>query len=77
MKTDYQQLEQLLEKRIAVISDHQLRDSDPDEQLKQLQTVSESISELHQKIADEAPPRLRHFLENCSYDKALDWLKNN
>ena len=77
MKSEYQQLQQLLERRIAVISNHSLRDSNPDEQLKQLQEVSEAINQLHQNIASDAPPRLKHFLENCSYDKALDWLKNN
>lgn len=77
MKPEYQTLKELLEQRLTVIGNHQLRDTNPDEQLKQLKKVSESISELHQKISADIPPRLRHFLENCSYDKALDWLSNN
>lgn len=72
---NYQDLIEYLEKRLAVIGDHDLRERDPDEQLRQLQEVSEAIFAWQKKYIDQLPPRLGHFLDNCSYDKALEWLK--
>lgn len=69
------QLAELLEKRLVVIADHELRENDPGEQLKQLQTVSEKIVERQGELAGELSPRLAHFLDNCSYDKALAWIR--
>lgn len=74
-KTD--QLIALLERRLAVISDADLRENDPDEQLKQLQDVSESLMDFHRANRESIPIRLNHFLENCSFEKALHWAKEN
>lgn len=75
MKKKYQELADSLQQRLDVIADQHLREKDPDEQLRQLQEVSETIVRLHQELAPELKPRLAHFLESCSYDKALAWLK--
>lgn len=75
MSESLTELADLLEKRLAVIADHELRERDPDEQLKQLQTVSEKIVERQAELTGELSPRLAHFLENCSYDKALAWIR--
>jgi len=56
-----------------VIGDTELRDRDPDTQLTQLREVSEAITAFHQEKRDRIPVRLRHFLENSSLQKALDW----
>ena len=40
---DYQKLQSLLEKRLEVIADSDLREVNPNEQLLQLQSVSEDI----------------------------------
>ncbi len=63
----------LLEQRLVVISDAELREKDPDAQLEQLKQVSESIMALHEQLKGRIPFRLEHFLERCSFDKALDW----
>lgn len=75
MNAPLSELADLLEKRLAVIADHELRENDPDEQLRQLQSVSEKIVERQGELAGDLSPRLAHFLENCSYDKALAWIR--
>ena len=72
------ELAALLEQRLAIIGDASLRDSDPDAQLRQLQQVSESLVAIHGKLKAEGqvPPRLDHFLTQCSYGKALDFVKD-
>ena len=68
-----QQLIEMLERRLAVIADTDLRENDPESQLTQLQEVSEAIMAFHEDHRDSIPIRLNHFLENCSFDKALLW----
>jgi len=65
----------LLERRLAVIGNHTLRDADPDAHLTQLKEVSEAIMARHTALGARLSPRLEHFLGNCSYDKALAWLR--
>lgn len=61
----------LLERRLTVIADHALRESNAEEQLRQLQEVSERIIHYHDSLKGRLSPRLAHFLDNCSYEKAL------
>lgn len=68
-----QQLIEMLERRLAVIADTDLRENDPESQLTQLQEVSEAIMAFHEDHRGTIPIRLNHFLENCSFDKALLW----
>tara|TARA_R110002096_G_scaffold20971_3_gene68467 strand:+ start:2020 stop:2283 length:264 start_codon:yes stop_codon:yes gene_type:complete len=68
---------ELLERRLEVIGDEALRDSDPDEQLSQLKQVSEAITVFHKGNEEVLPNRLKHFLESCSFAKALDWAKES
>jgi len=71
---DYQPIKSLLELRLRVISNTQLRDSDPEEQLRQLQSVSEDITQW----ADETkriPQQLNHFLKQSSLNKALEFIQ--
>ena len=75
MSQPLQELADLLEKRIAVIADHEYRDRDPDAHLNQLREVSEALMAKHAELKPKIDARLNHFLENCSYDKALDWTK--
>lgn len=65
----------LLEERLCVIGDGELREGDPDGHLAKLRELSEAITAFHAEHRGEMPPRLNHFLENCSYEKALDWAK--
>ena len=79
MTLDMNELAELLRKRISVIADHDFRDRDPEAHLAALQEVSQAIMDMHQQLAGQAPlpPRLEHFLTNCSYDKALDFLNEH
>lgn len=80
MMTDSQlkQLTEALQERLRIIADHAFRDRDPGAHLKKLQEASEEIEKAivalpHNKIA----PKLCHYLERRSYDKALCWLLEN
>ncbi len=72
---DLEELANLLERRIQVIGDHEFRDRDAAAHLEKLKTVSEAIVAKHADLKGQIDPRLNHFLENCSYDKALDWVR--
>ena len=66
----------LLRRRIEVIADHAWRERDPDAHLAALTEVSTRIDQWHKTHADQLPPRLRHFLEGASYQKALEWIES-
>lgn len=68
-------LTDLLKQRLQIIADHVLRDADPEKHLEALREVSESIDRLRTELHPELPPRLRHFLEQSSYQKALSYLE--
>jgi hypothetical protein len=65
----------LLRRRLEIIGDHACRDSDPDGHVEALKTVSLEITVTHQRLAGQLPKRLDHFLERCSFDKALEFLE--
>ena len=71
---DFSRLQKLLKRRLIVISDQKMREQRPDEQLRELQSLSESIDEWTLQHRTELPAKLRHFLENYSLQKALDYL---
>ncbi len=64
-----------LKRRVAVIGDRALRESDPVRQLAELKEVSEKIVALEARLPATTHPQLRHYFERCSYDKALAWLE--
>lgn len=67
-----------LQERLSVIADHELRDRNPVIHLKKLQEASEAIEQCMARLSSsEIDPRLRHYLERRSYDKALAWLEND
>ena len=69
-------LQSLLARRRAVIADHVWRDRDAAAHLASLQEVSEAIMAEHQRLRAELPPRLQHYLTQCSYDKAAAWIES-
>lgn len=69
-------LAKLLKERLEIIADHSFRDRDPEAHLNALRSVSENLALLYQDNKPEFPPRLRHFMEQCSYAKALDYLND-
>lgn len=64
----------LLTKRRGVIADHAWRDRDADSHLAALREVSEAIAAEHLRLRPQLPPRLAHYLQQCSYDKAAAWI---
>lgn len=72
-KDELRELIALLEERVRVIGDVEMREQNPDGQLAKLQSVSEAITSFHTTHRGVIQPRLNHFLENCSYAKALEW----
>jgi len=67
----YPLLAAALKHRLAVIRDHAFRDRDPEGHLKALKEASEAIEALKSQLPPNADPHLRHYLTQCSYDKAL------
>ena len=65
------ELIQLLRRREAVIADHAWRDRDSAGHLEALKSVSEAISAWADANRDAADARLRHYLANASFAKAL------
>ena len=70
----YLALADALRERLGVIADHASRQQDPVAHLERLKTVSEKITRLLSQLPQPIPPRLEHFLQGCSYDKALAFL---
>ena len=69
------ELTALLCRRIAIIADHPWRDRDTNGHLEALRTVSEEISGWALAHRAELDARLRHYLANASYQKALAHLE--
>jgi hypothetical protein len=70
-----QALATLLQKRIDLIGDHAFRDGDAQGHLRALREISEALDATFQTLKPQLPPRLRHFMEQASYSKALEYLK--
>ncbi len=76
-ETDFTQLASLLRRRLEVIADSATRAADPDTHLRNLQNISEAILKEHQRLkTGHLPPRLDHFLTQCSFDKALAFIED-
>ena len=71
----YQALAAALRERIAVIADRDLYQRDPALHLEQLKSASERITALQQQLPPPIDPQLAHYLQRCSYDKALAFLE--
>ena len=65
---DYETIRKLLKRRLEIIGDQQMRESDPQEQLSLLKTVSEQIDAWRDRHREQLPFRLRHFLDQYSLD---------
>jgi len=74
MTAAYEELASALRERLAVIGDRQAREN-PAAHMERLKAVSEKITTLQGRLPKEIDPRLRHFLDRCSYDKALAMLE--
>ena len=68
--------EALLERR-SIIADRSWYERDAEGHLKALMRVSESIVSLADCLPRPIHPQLKHYLERCSYDKALAFLSGD
>jgi hypothetical protein len=63
-----------LRERLQIIGDESSR-RDPERHLARLEAVSKKIEASAQALPPPIDPRLAHFLERQSYDKALELLE--
>jgi hypothetical protein len=71
----YQALANALRERRAVIADREFYARDPSGHLHLLRTLSEQITALQDQLPPPVDPQLAHYLQRCSYDKALALLE--
>jgi hypothetical protein len=67
-------LAQALRERLAIIQDEESR-RDETKHIARLRAVSEKIDKLQETLPQPIDPRLKHYLERKSYDKALEYLE--
>ena len=67
-------LAQGLRERLTVIRDEQSR-RDEAKHVARLKAVSERIDDLQARLSNPIDPRLAHYLQRKSYDKALEFLE--
>jgi hypothetical protein len=63
-----------LRERLAIIADKPSR-KDEEKHLARLRAVSEKIDHLLAALPEPVDPRLAHYLQRQSYDKALEFLE--
>ena len=63
-----------LRERLAIIHDEQSR-RDEAKHIARLRAVYEKIHQLQAALPNPVDPRLAHYLERKSYDKALEYLE--
>ena len=71
----YQNLAAALRERLNVIADRSGYEADPAGHLERLKAASERIISLQAQLPAPVDPQLAHFLQRCSYDKALALLE--
>ncbi len=71
----YASLAEALRDRLAVIGDREFYQRDPAGHLDRLKSISAEITVLQQQLPPSVDPKLAHYFERCSYDKALAFLE--
>jgi len=75
MESALADLAQALRDRLAIIHDEQSR-RDPDVHMARLRTISEKIDEFQATLPPRVDPRLAHYLQQRSYEKALEFIES-
>lgn len=73
--TPQQALAAALRVRLAVVADREFYTRDAAGHLERLRAVSEQITRLQHQLPPPIDPQLAHYLQRCSYDKALAFLE--
>ena len=74
MQNTVSDLAEALRERLGIIHDEDSR-RDEAKHVARLREVSEKIDKLQETLPQPINPRLKHFLERKSYDKALEVLE--
>ena len=74
MENTFANLREALRERLAIIGDKESR-RDEATHTARLRAVSEKIDKLQSALPPPVDPRLKHYLERRSYDKALEFLE--
>ena len=67
-------LREALRERLAIIGDEESRRDEP-AHIARLSAISEKIDKLQAALPRPIDPRLAHYLQRRSYDKALEFLE--
>jgi hypothetical protein len=67
-------LTQALRERLDIIRDEESR-CDKEKHMARLRAVSEKVDQLQAALPQPVDPRLAHYLQRRSYDKALEFLE--
>jgi hypothetical protein len=76
MESAFADLAQALRERLSVIRDKDSR-CDYVKHIDRLRVISEKIDRLQESLPPSIDPRLKHYLDRKSYDKALELLENS
>jgi hypothetical protein len=68
-------LKEALRERLAVIRDEESR-RDEAKHIARLRAISEKIDKLATALPQPVDPRLAHYLQRKSYEKALEFLES-
>ena len=71
----YQTLAAALRERLSIIADREFYQRDPAGHFEKLKSVSEQVVQLQDTLPRPIDPQLAHYLQRCSYDKALAFLE--
>ena len=74
MESALADLAQALRERLSIIQDEESR-RDHIRHIDRLRAVSEKIDRLQESLPPSTDPRLKHYLDRKSYDKALEYLE--
>jgi hypothetical protein len=74
MQNAFVDLAQALRERLAIIRDEESR-RDEAKHIARLGAVSEKIDKLQAALPQPVDPRLAHYLQRRSYDRALEFLE--
>ena len=70
-----QALADALKERLALVADRAFYLRDPAAHLAELQAVSGRITALAAQLPSGVDPQFAHYLQRCSFDKALAFLE--
>ena len=73
----YASLATALKERHRIIADRETYHRDPVGHLNSLQNVSEHIEIYARQLPEPVDPTLAHYLQRCSFDKALAFIEEN